>query len=196
MPETKQAKNNVHIIHLSIAEHGKLCLIKGDVQEALRHFREAIKLSVSAKAPEIFFRHYTHCVLEALEKSGNFDEVEDYCRRADTHYQSLELDSALIRKDHGSTIERLALMLLLKKDSDLAQAEFERAVEIAGEGRLPLAEAMLGWLRRGLAITAERVRQMQNRHEYFQIIKANVNEAIARALPPEAAANSPAVMLG
>ena len=56
-----------HILHLSVAEHGKLCLLRGDVSEALRHFREAIRISVSAQAPEVFFRHYSQCVLEALE---------------------------------------------------------------------------------------------------------------------------------
>ncbi|NJM51403.1 MAG: peptidylprolyl isomerase [Sphingomonadales bacterium] len=196
MPDNLQQKSNAHIMHLSIAEYGKLCLIKGDVGEALRHFREAIQLSVSAKAPEVFFRHYTHCVLEALEKAGNFDEVEDYCRRADAHYQQLDLDSALLRKDHGATVERLALMLLLKSDDRAARAEFSRAVEIAGKGKLPLSEALLGWLQRGLAITRERLRQMQSKHDYFLIEKSSVNEAIATPLPPQAARRSPASMLG
>lgn len=50
---------NRHILHLSLAEHGKLCLLRGDGNEALR-------LCASARAPEVFFRHYTQCVLEAL----------------------------------------------------------------------------------------------------------------------------------
>ena len=69
------ASENVHEIHLSIAENGKLQALKGNHEAALKGYREAIQLAVSSKAPEVFFRHYTQCVLESLELTGSYDEI-------------------------------------------------------------------------------------------------------------------------
>lgn len=180
-------KTNAHILHLSLAEHGKMCLVKGDIGEALRHFREAIRLSVSARAPEVFFRYYTQCVLETLEKSGAYDEVLEYCARADEHYATVEQTSALLRKDHGSIVERLGVMLLLLDRRDEARDAFARAVEIAGDRALPLSEAVHAWLLRGMVVTPERLRQQQQRHAYFTIDAKRLQPGLARALPPEGA---------
>jgi len=182
---------STHSLHLSLAEHGKLCLLKGDVSEALRHFREALRLSVSARAPEVFFRHYTQCVLEALELGGHHAEVVAVCREADAHYArvlpSLDAtpspETTILRKDHGSMLERLGLALLQQGDSTGARETLGRAIEVAGKGVLPLAEAILDWLRRGLTVTTERLRQMQSKHRYFTIRHGKVDPGLARALP-------------
>ena len=187
MADATGRKGNAHMLHLSLAEHGKLCLVKGDTPEALRHFREAIRLSVSARAPEVFFRHYTHCVLEALEKSGAYDEVLEYCRRADEHYATVEKTSALLRKDHGTIVERLGVMLLLLDRRNEARDAFTRAIDIAGEGALPLSEALVAWLQRGMLVTVERLRQQQRRHAYFTIDAKHLQPELARALPPDGA---------
>lgn len=188
--------HNVHMLHLSLAEQGKLHVLKGEAGEALRHFREAIKLCVSAKAPEVFFRHYTFCVLEALEKAGNYSEVEEYCRMADAHYDTLEQSSLIIKKDHGATIERLALMLLLQGKKDDAAAAFARAVAISKPSKLPLSEELQTWLKRGFAVSVERVRQLQHRHGYFTIKADTVNAAIARVLPRPSRGAEPARIFG
>ena len=179
---------NRHILHLSLAEHGKLCLLRGDGNEALRHFREALRLCVSAKAPEVFFRHYTQCVLEALEKAGNFAEVAGYCREADAFYAARDLDDAFHRKDHGAILERLGIALIRLDDREAAVAALARAIGAAGPGVLPLAEELLGWLKRGYAISGERIAQLQQRHRYFVIREGSVDPALARALPRESAA--------
>ena len=179
---------NRHILHLSLAEHGKLCLLRGDGNEALRHFREALRLCVSARAPEVFFRHYTQCVLEALEKAGNFAEVAAYCREADAFYADRGLDDAFHRKDHGSILERLGIALIRLDDREAAVAALARAIVRAGPGVLPLAEELLGWLKRGYAISGERIAQLQQRHRYFVIREGSVDPALARALPRESAA--------
>ncbi|MES2442991.1 MAG: peptidylprolyl isomerase [Pseudomonadota bacterium] len=180
-----------HILHLSVAEHGKLCLLKGDTREALRHFREAIRLCVSAKAPEVFFRHYTQCVLEALEKAGNFGEVVDYCTEAEAHYAGLGLDDAFHRKDRGSIAERLGIARVHLGDRDGAIEALERAVALAGPKVLPLAEDLLAWLRRGYVVSAARVGQLQKTHRYFVIRQDSINPALARALPPDNGSAAP-----
>jgi tetratricopeptide (TPR) repeat protein len=190
--------SGAHRLHLSVAEHGKLCLLKGDIPEALRHFREALRLSVSARAPEVFFRHYTQCVLEALELGGHHADVAAFCRQADAHYgkifaergQTAPFDAALLRKDHGTTLERLGLALLQQGDAVAARETLTRAIAVAGAGALPLAEAILGWLRRGLTVSTERLRQMQAKHRYFTVRHGKVDPDLARALPPETASAS------
>ena len=186
---------NRHILHLSLAEHGKLCLLRGDGGEALRHFREALRLCVSAKAPEVFFRHYTQCVLEALEKAGSFAEIAGYCREADAFYAARDLDDAFHRKDHGAILERLGIALIRLDDREAAVAALTRAIDRAGPGVLPLAEELLGWLRRGYAVSGERIAQLQQRHRYFVIREGSVDAALARALPPDSARTAPSFAL-
>lgn len=184
------ASQSVHILHLSLAEHGKLCLLRHDFGEALRHFREAIRLCVSARAPDVFFRHYTQCVLEALEKAGDYGQVADYCRKADAHYGAAGLETALHRKDHGAILERLGIMELRQGRPGEAAITLARAVARAGGGVLPLAEQLAGWLRRGLATPADRLMQLQVRHGYYAVRDGTVNAGIARELPREPAAGS------
>ena len=180
-----------HLLHLAVAEHGKLCLLKGDTREALRHFREAIRLCVSAKAPEVFFRHYTQCVLEALEKAGNLAEVIEYCREAEAHYAGLALDDAFHRKDRGAIAERLGVACARLGDRDDAVAALQRAAAIAGPGVLPLAEDLLAWLRRGYVVSAERIAQLQKTHRYFVVRPDSITPELARALPPDTGRAAP-----
>ena len=175
-----------HILHLSVAEHGKLCLLRGDVSEALRHFREAIRISVSAQAPEVFFRHYSQCVLEALEYGRNYSEIVNYCTEADAFYAKRELTTDFHRKDYGSIIERLAVSQILLGQREQGRASLERAIAMAGKGMLPLSEDLLAWVQRGYAISAERMAQLQKRHNYFVVREGSVDKGLARPLPKPA----------
>ena len=172
-----------HAIHLGIAENGKLLALKGDHKEALRHYRQAIRLAVSGKAPEVFFRHYTQCVLESLEELKSYDEILTFCRDADAHYSGLEVTDDLRRRDHGSILERAGVVKLKSGEVDEGRAMLERAIDVAGEGALPLAEEVIGWLTRGYALDATRLRAAQSRHGQPVVQKDKVNRSIARPLP-------------
>lgn len=182
-----------HQIHLGIAEQGKLLALKGDHRDALRHYREAIRLAVSGKAPEIFFRHYTQCVLESLEHSGSYDEIVRFCTDADAHYAALGLDDDLRRRDHGAILERLGIVELKAGRTGVGRAALERAVETAGKGALPLAEEVLGWLTRGYAVDKARLHGAQTRHGQYVVRKGKVDRTIARPLP-KGVGNAPAVL--
>jgi tetratricopeptide (TPR) repeat protein len=183
-----------HILHLSVAEQGKIYLLEGRHAEALRHFREAIRIAVSARAPEIFFRHYTQCVLESLELSGDYEEIIAFCREADSHYLALDSDEPIVAKDHGATLERLGIALLLSDRRDEAAEAFRRATSRAGPGNLPLAESLAGWLVRGLGVPLPVLRGAQQRHKYFVVRRDNVERRFARPLPA-GAGESPAAAL-
>jgi tetratricopeptide (TPR) repeat protein len=193
MAETKAPE--AHSLHLNIAEAGKVHALAGRHAEALRHYREAIRLAVAAKAPEIFFRHYSQCVLESLERSGGDADIIAFCEAAEAHYAKQDADTPLHRKDRGSILERLGLAELRSGDVAAARATLNSAINLAGKGVLPLAEQVHGWLARGLAVSPALLTQAQQRHHYFVVRPGAVDAARACHLPA-AIGQSPAQSLG
>ena len=174
--------HNPHSMHFSIAEKGKIKALKGHHKGALKHYREAIRLAVSSRAPEVFFRHYTQCVLESLELTGAYDEVIDFCINADTHYASLHLNSPIHKRDHGSILERQGLVLLKKGDTSQGQLALEKACKIAGKKTLPLSEEILNWLQRGFSVDTSRIITSQRKHHYFVVRADQVDLKRAKAI--------------
>ncbi|HCA23425.1 MAG TPA: peptidylprolyl isomerase, partial [Pseudomonas sp.] len=82
--------DKAHQLHLGIAEQGKVLALAGRHADALQHYQEALRMAVSSRAPEVFFRHYTQCVMESLELSGELDSVLRYCNEAEAHYARLD----------------------------------------------------------------------------------------------------------
>lgn len=189
------AEPAAHSLHLGIAEAGKVHALANRHAEALRHYREAIRLAVAAKAPEIFFRHYSQCVLESLEQSGGDAEIIAFCEAAEAHYAGLDADTPLHRKDRGTSLERLGLAELRRGDAAAARATLESAIALAGKGVLPLAEQVAGWLQRGLSVSPARLVEAQKRHRYFVVRPGAVDASRARQLPA-AVGNAPMAALG
>lgn len=177
-----------HRVHLGIAEAGKVHALARRHAEALRHYREALRLAVAAQAPEVFFRHYTQCVLESLELLESYAEVIRFCEEADAHYASKGQALALHRADHAAILERLGIVRLKAGNRDGAAASLRRAIALAGPGRLPLAEDALGWLDRRLSPSASHIAEAQRRRRYFTVRAGQVNAAAATPLPPAGAA--------
>ena len=168
---------------LGIAEQGKLHALKGRHVEALRHYREALRLASSCADSELFFHHCTQCIMESLELSGSHAAVADYCVRAEDHFAAIETDDVLVRRQRGANFERLAISRLQTGDAGEARELFAIAIDLAGKGALPLSEALLDWLRRGLSVSEARLRSAQQHHRYFVVRKGLVDPAIAVALP-------------
>lgn len=171
-------------LHYGIAEAGKVHAVAGRHDEALRHYREAMRLAVEGGAEEVFFRHYTQCVLESLERLGHFDEVLAFCERAEGHYEANPPPHELAVLDRATHWERRGAVLLQADRGDEARDALEQAVSLAGKGRLPLAETLLGWVRRGLRVDARRLRAEQERREYFVVRKDSLDPSRAVELPP------------
>ncbi|MEM9059525.1 MAG: peptidylprolyl isomerase [Pseudomonadota bacterium] len=174
-----------HDFHLGIAEAGKLAAVAGDHKEALRHYREALRLAQAAKAPEVFFRHYTQCVLESLELTGAFGEILEFCENADAHYTQLDSKADLHARDHGAILERQGIVAVKAGDSDTGREALTRAVERSGRGTLPIAETVLGWLARGMSVDARRLLELQKKHKYFTVREDQVDAARANPLPKD-----------
>lgn len=170
-------------LHVGIAERGKVLALEGDHGEALRHYREAIRMAVESGAPEVFFRHYTQCVLESLERMESWKEILDFCERAEEHYQENPPPNDLARFDRASHAERRGVVLLQANRLEEARAALERAVENANPKRLHLAETVLGWLRSGWHVDRRRLRAEQDRHRYFVVRRDAVDPTRAVSLP-------------
>lgn len=173
---------NKHLLHLGIAEAGKIEALAGKHDKALEHYREAIKIAVSISAPEVFFRHYTQCVLESLELSGDYEEAIEYYRSADEHYKKLALEDTLHSRDHADQLEKLGVLLIKAGQIGEAKAELKRAIELAGNERKELAETCLGWLEKGFKLDAMRLLNTQKKHKYFTVRRDQINKSIATPL--------------
>lgn len=174
-----------HEMHWSIAESGKLYALKSNHVEALRRYREALRLAVASKAPEVFFRHYTQCVLESLELTGAYDEIIQFCTDADRHYKALNLGSSLHHRDHASVLERLGLVQLKNGNLEAGRDALQQALKVAGKGSLPVSEEVLGWLGRGFTVETPRILQSQRRHKYFVVRPDQVDSQRAKNVSPE-----------
>lgn len=190
MSQTHQAAAaEAHGYHLGIAEAGKCFALKGDHREALRHYREAIRLAVSSSAPEVFFRHYCQCVLESLELTGQFQEVIEYCAKADAYYEQIGTQRQLHGKDHASILERQGLVHAKQGEREAALHCLEKARLLAGADKLALTEQVYGWLRRGMVPDVARLTAAQRKHQYFTVRAEQVDARRARPLAPDNGAN-------
>jgi len=99
-------------LHIRIAEKGKMYSLEGNYKEALRHYKEAIKMMQHSKDSEIFFQHYSQCVMEALELSGAHDEVISFCERYIDFLDQKSDDSVLIKKHYATVLEKKAIQYL------------------------------------------------------------------------------------
>jgi tetratricopeptide (TPR) repeat protein len=170
-------------LHYHVAEQGKLHALKGEHAEALRHYREALRLAAQHGEPEVCMRHYAWCVLESLERSGALEDVLALCQRVEAHYAQHPPTTELARLDRAAHQERQGLALAKRGRTAMAREQLEAAVGLAGAGRLPLAERVLGWLRGGLHVDARRLALEQEQHRYWTVRPEAVNPSIAVPLP-------------
>jgi hypothetical protein len=164
--------------HLSIAEAGKRAALRGDHRAALGHYREAMRLAVSSSAPEVFFRHYLEATMESLELMNELGSVVDYCERAIEHYREHPPAHPVAWLDLASIHQRHGCVLLKQGQVSPARVAFEQAIDMSARApaRLPLAEVLGGWLRRGLVVSPERVVAEQRRYRYFSVRPQTVGQ--------------------
>ncbi len=170
------------VYHLGFAERGKLHALAGDHREALIHYRAAMGLAVEQGAPEVFFRHYMECSLESLELSGSLREVLEYCERALAHYDARPPEHELARRDLAHVHLRRGVCLLKLGEREAARTSLSAALACGG-GALPLASALLQWLRAGWHVDPARVLAEQRRHDYFTVRADQVDPSRALELP-------------
>ncbi|MEO1818202.1 hypothetical protein [Pseudomonas sp.] len=177
--------DKAHQLHLGIAEQGKVLALAGRHADALQHYQEALRMAVSSRAPEVFFRHYTQCVMESLELSGELDSVLRYCDEAEAHYARLDSPLPLVARDRAENLQRRGCIQLRQGRLEAALTSLQQAIALVQPPELPLARALVGWAARGLSIGERQLRDAQQRHDYFIVRKGLVEPKRAIPLPPE-----------
>ena len=171
-----------HRLHLGVAEAGKLLPIKGRHKEALHRYREALRLAHSAKAPELFGRHYLQCVLESLEHLADHASVRDLAGRA-ADAAAEAGDTPFHRRDRAALLERVGIAQLKAGERADAQATFSQVVALAGEEGQPLSALLLDWMKRGFEISPGRLAEAQRSHAYWAVRADTVDPSRAIDMP-------------
>jgi tetratricopeptide (TPR) repeat protein len=165
------AKSGAYQEHLRVAEDGNAAALRGDHQTALSRYREAIRLAVQHRAPEVFFRCYMEATLESLELMEEFASVIEYCDRATAHYAAQPPAHDVAWLDLASIHQRKGAVLLKMGDHGAAGHELEQALAIGARigARLELARLLRGWIARSFFVSKDRITQEQRRLHYFSV---------------------------
>jgi tetratricopeptide (TPR) repeat protein len=177
-----EALDRAQLVHVGIAEQGKLVALRGDHREALIHYRAALRMAVEQGAPEAFCRHYTECALESLELMGAHAEVLAYCEQALAHYRERPPSTPLGRHDLAHIQLRRGICLLKSGEREAAREALAAATSV-DDRLLPLAATLLRWLQSGLHVDPARVLAEQRRHDYFSVHESRVDRKRAIPLP-------------
>lgn len=172
-------------LHFGVAEKGKIFALQGNHKEALRHYKEALRMCQGLENSDIFFQHYSLCAMESLELMESYQEVIDFCEKTLDFLDSKEKidNNPIIEKYIASIIERKGIQYLLLNEKDEAIDAFKDVQKRIDKRLMPLTAELLNWTQRGFTITIKQVREMQKKHHYFTVRKENVNENIAVELP-------------
>lgn len=177
-------KESQPALHYGIVEMGKVYCLEGNYGEALRHYREGIRLCTTGeKKPEVFFQHYTQCVMEALELSGTYDEVISYCEKTKSFLEPKLEDSDFTKRYYASLLEREAIQYIHKEEKESATQLLKEAQALVGRKTQPITDEILNWLLRGYQISSKQIREIQKRYNYFTVREGKVNKNIAIELP-------------
>jgi tetratricopeptide (TPR) repeat protein len=173
-------------LHYSIAEKGKMLALEGNHKEALRHYKEALRMCQALPTADLFFQHYSLCAMESLELMGSYHEVIDFCDKCLEFLESKETlkNTPMFEKYVASILERKGVQFLLLEEKPEAITAFKAVQARVGKTMMPLTNDLLNWAMRGYAINAGQIRDLQKKHKYFTVRKENVNEKIAIELPP------------
>jgi hypothetical protein len=175
---------DVHRLHAGVAEAGKLLALKGRHDQALAKYREALRLAHGVRAPQIFARHYLHCVLESLERTGANDQAAVLAHEAASSAAAELGDgtpSDFQRRDRACLLERCGVNRLKAGDTAGARESLEAALAL--DEALPLSRDLLAWTARGLGVPAARLAEAQRAHGYWTVRADTVDSARACVSP-------------
>ncbi|WP_431005862.1 hypothetical protein [Tenacibaculum sp. TC6] len=171
-----------NMLHYRIAERGKMHALDKNYTEALRHYKEALKLTQKQQDSELFFQHYSQCVMESLELSGAHDQVISFCENYRSFLEEKQQD-VLVRKHKAFVSERQAIQHILKGEQEEAKTLLLEVQKDLGKGKQPITDELLNWLLRGYQVNANQLKRLQQKHNYFIVRKESVNPKIAMDLP-------------
>ena len=173
------------MMHLRIAEQGKLFSLKRNFTEALRYYREAIRMlePQNIQGKDLFFQHYSQCVMETLELSGSHEEVLNYCYQYLTFLEEKSESDTLVNALKAHILEKMAVQYLYLDEYDEAKGLLQESKNLAGEHKQPITDQLLMWLQRGYTINQKQIADLLKKNNYYIVRDDTVNRAIALELP-------------
>jgi len=178
-----KTKPSVHVLHLEIAEAGKMAALSNNHKEALRHYREALRIAGNIHAPGIFQRHYTQCILESLELSLDFESLILICEQACEQFATRDNLHSMQKREYAAMLERLGIARLKQGDRDAALKSLTAARDMAGESPFPVTGQILKWLEREYKPDITRILRLQKQNKYFTVRRGQVDRRRSKALP-------------
>lgn len=179
---TRASPANIHALHAGIAESGKLLALKGRHEQALARYREALRMAQAVRAPQLFARHYLHCILESLEHLGAFEAAARLAAEAARAIEGQQPTPFQCR-DRAMLLERQGVNQLKAGQLEPARENLQRARAL--DATLALSQQLLGWLDRGLTVNRARIAEAQRRHGYFVVRPETVRAGRAITSPPD-----------
>jgi tetratricopeptide (TPR) repeat protein len=172
-------------LHYNIAEQGKVYATKGNHKEALRHYKEALRMSQQVPKSDIFFQHYSQCAMESLEQMEAYNEVIIFCDKCIDFMETKDDLQAhpIFIKYLASLWERKAIQYLFLNEKEQAIEAFEQAIDVIKPHKLPLAQELHNWCKRGYTISKQQIEGLLKKNQYHTVRKENVNIQIAVELP-------------
>ncbi|AXO79316.1 tetratricopeptide repeat protein [Olleya aquimaris] len=172
-------------LHYNIAEQGKVFATQGNHKEALRHYKEALRMSQQIPQADIFFQHYSQCAMESLEQMKSYLEVITFCDKCIAFMESKEDLQAhpVFMKYLASLWERKGIQYLYLNDKEDAITAFEKAIAIQKPSKIPLAQELHNWCKRGYTISQQQIEGLNKKHHYYIVRKDTINSKIAIELP-------------
>ena len=174
--------------HDAIAEQGKVLALGGRYDEALLHYRLAMRKATEARAPEVTIRHYVDCCIDSLEHRGDYDAVIGYADQVIAAYGKREPTHPLHWRDLATAHERRAAALLKAgrwQEAATSCQAAEQAAMHCGQ-TAELAKRLLPWCNPRLTVPVERIVSEQNRCQSFVVRDDTVDRKRARPVPTTA----------
>lgn len=160
-------------VHLQLAEAGKRHMLVGDHRAALERLRVALRHAVQHRAPGVFLHHYTECILDCLEASGDHAQALELTERAldDQDAAGDPLGEAV----RSSLVERRILLLFalgreVEGDAALADPTAPATAALAAVGAAR---------RRRLHLDARRIQNLKQLHSPSAVTAAHLRSADA-----------------
>jgi len=173
------------MLHMGVAEQGKIYAVDGDHQTALLYYRRAMHMTIQDGDEEWFFRHYLECMIETLEVLESYSEVLEYCDKAIALYATKPPEDPISIRDLAHIHQRRGIILLKTGDNENAKSDLRESIRLtkAQGQKMPLADRVLRWLDSGLKVDKSRILAEQKRELYFTVRRDNVDPKRAVKLP-------------
>tara|TARA_R110001583_G_scaffold16561_17_gene67908 strand:- start:3803 stop:4339 length:537 start_codon:yes stop_codon:yes gene_type:complete len=173
MTEASNQKQSQDNLHLGICESGKILHIAGRFDEALEKYRNAMMMSASQRAPQVFARHYVDCILDCLQHAKRFDVAIEL------------LDQAISNKGGESPVviapfqfRKLIILCQLGQHQEalILVSELDSTMYADSALYLALKQALV----RRQSMPERWLDQILNHHKFYTVRKDNVDKKRAQ----------------